>query len=203
MSFIGEFFSFYLDRAHQKVWHKQYEKSCEDSNEKLRLLLPQLNALCQKEYSRLESSPAIEMLCKRIFSNTKTVSKLVVSEEHVVAEYTDGTSIRVFFRELGVRNLSYCVFSNSSLAGRWNLAGNILRKSVSQYKYLDFCEECSRISRTASSYYYSPGFDEKRAVAKIIAQKSHMAFSGPVRREGASGKYVDEIDFAHPPLLDW
>ena len=191
----------------QNIRHEQFKRECDNVTEKLFPHFPLLNELCQKEYFRLEQSRIIDQLTTMIIDG-RTLQSLTVSEDGIVAYYLDGTSKQVWFRELGVCNLTYRVFTDVALRGRWNLLGTETRTScINPWTYLDFCEFAAHIHRNGDAYTYSPGFNEIRAVAHILARRSKCPFNGPFAEEPSYSSqnklWNQKVVFDAPVLKPW
>lgn len=185
------------------IRNERWKHMREDITSDLHLILPQLNALCEEEYIQLEKSSVIDVLCKQIYTEENTIARLIVGESELWVTYANKSVLHISFCDLGMRDLSYKVFDAPELMGSWNLATDAVKTEVDQFSYLDFCQFCSKLHRNAEAYTWSPGFDEKRAVAHIIAQKSGISFHGPTRREQSPDCYVEEVKFNAPLLPAW
>lgn len=133
---------------------------------------------------------------------------MTVSEDGIVAYYLDGTSKQVWFRELGVCNLTYRVFTDVALRGRWNLVGIETRTScINPWTYLDFCDFAAHIHRNGDAYTYSPGFNEIRAVVHILARRGKCPFNGPFAEEPSYSSqnklWNQKVVFDAPVLKPW
>lgn len=191
----------------QNIRHEQFRRECDNVTEELSQNFPRLNELCKKEYFRLDQSLAIDRLTSMILDGC-SLESLTVSEDGIMICYFDRTIKRIWFRDIGVCNLTYHVFTDDALKGRWNLMGTETRTScINPWTYLDFCEFAAHIHRNGDAYTYSPGFNEIRAVAHILARRSKCPFNGPFAEEpvysSQNKQWNQKVIFDAPALKPW